>query len=229
MKLICVHGAGGSSLSYYYQERGFRDCEALSLPGHPKGKPASSIEGYMEWVRGYIWGKGYRDVVLVGHSMGGAITQLYALTYPEELKAIILIGTGARLRVDPQYLGECEAAIKDNSQWLKSREAALARVAPEVRSCIVEQARQIGPAVQLNDFLCCDKFDPMERLQEIRLPTLAIGGTEDVMTPVKYIEYLASKIPGARKLIVPGATHHVHLEYPDDVNAAIGDFLNSLA
>lgn len=44
--------------------------------------------------------------------MGGAITQLYALTYPDELRAIVLIGTGARLRVDPRYLERCEDAVR---------------------------------------------------------------------------------------------------------------------
>ena len=84
MKLVFLHGAGGSSLSFYYQMRHFRNSKGIDLPGHPIGSPCDSIEGYMEWVRGFIASRRYKDVILCGHSMGGAIAQLYALTYPEE-------------------------------------------------------------------------------------------------------------------------------------------------
>jgi pimeloyl-ACP methyl ester carboxylesterase len=228
MKLVFVHGSGGSSLSFYYQLRHFRNAKAIDLPGHPRGKPCTSIEGYMEWLRGYIAARRYKDVVLGGHSMGGAIAQLYGLLYPEELRGLILIGTGARLRVHPQYLEECKNAINDNSQWLKNREANLARVAPDVREMLLRRALEIGPAVQLNDLLCCDRFDIMDRVQEIPLPTLVICGTEDVMTPVKYTDYLASKIPNARKTVLEGATHYVLLERPKEVNRAIEEFVRSL-
>ena len=106
MKLVFLHGAGSSSLAYYYQLRHFRNSKAIDLPGHSSGKACHDIEGYLEWVRGFITARRYKDVVLCGHSMGGAITLLYALQYPQELKAIILLGTGARLRVHPRLRGQ---------------------------------------------------------------------------------------------------------------------------
>ena len=95
MQLVFVHGAGESGLSFHYQLQYFTDAVAVDLPGHPKGMPCTEIDGYVEWLRGFNSGSGYRDVVLCGHSMGGAITLLYALRYPEELKGIVLIGSGA--------------------------------------------------------------------------------------------------------------------------------------
>ena len=109
-----------SSLSFYFQMRHFRNSKGIDLPGHPAGKPCTTIEGYVEWVRGFIAARRYKDVVLCGHSMGGGITQLYALTYPEELQGIILIGTGARLRVHPKYLQEAEEAQTDSTRWLEN-------------------------------------------------------------------------------------------------------------
>ena len=106
MKLVFLHGAGSSSLSFYYQLRHFRNSKAIDLPGHPTGKACESIEGYLEWVRGFNTARRYKDVILCGHSMGGAIAQLYALRYPDELKGIILIGTGARLRVRTDIMDE---------------------------------------------------------------------------------------------------------------------------
>ena len=138
----------------------------------------------------------YRDVVLCGHSMGGAISQLYALKYPEELKGIVLIGTGARLRVHPKYLKECEDGVEGRAEWLENRKADYSRIEPKVQQALLKRSAEVGPAVQLNDLLCCDTFDIMDRVHEIRLPAQVVCGSEDVMTPVKYSEYLADKISG---------------------------------
>lgn len=224
MKLLFVHGSGGTSLSFYYQIRRFKNSTGIDLPGHPVGRPCASIEGYVEWLRGFIAAKGYRDVVLCGHSMGGAIAQYYGLSYPDELRALVLVGTGARLRVHPQYLAECE----DTARWRKSMEASLDGVAPEVRDKVLEKSFEVGPAVARNDLLCCDRFDVMDRVHEIPLPSLVICGTEDVMTPVKYADYLAERIPRSQKVLVEGGTHYVHLEHPGVVNRAISRFLAAL-
>lgn len=204
MKLVFVHGAGESSLSYYYQLRRFRNAKGIDLPGHPVGKPCQTIDGYVEWVRGYVAARRYKDIVLCGHSMGGAIAQVYALRYPEELKGLILLGTGARLRVHPNYLKECEDGVADPGAWLETRKPDYAGVELELQRALLERAAAVGPAVKLNDLLCCDAFDIMDLVQEIRLPTLVVCGSRDAMTPVKYTDYLADMIPGAKKAIVEG-------------------------
>lgn len=231
MKLVLVHGSGASSLSYYYQARHFADADAVDLPGHPRGKPCPSVELYTEWLRGYIWGKGYRDVVLGGHSLGGAIVLTYALKYPEEVKGLVLMGTGARLRVHPDFLGECEKAVSDGAarqRWLEARAANYARVEPRMREMLLDKAKEVGPAAMLNDLLCCDRFDIMDRLGQIKAPALVVQGDEDVMTSVKYGRFLADKIAGTKIQVFPGGTHQVMLEQPDAVNRAIEGFVRVL-
>ena len=93
MKLVFLHGAGCSSLSFYYQLRHFRSAKAIDLPGHPDGKPCETIDGYLEWVRGFMKARRYKNVILCGHSMGGAIAMRYAHKYPEELRGLVLLGT----------------------------------------------------------------------------------------------------------------------------------------
>jgi pimeloyl-ACP methyl ester carboxylesterase len=80
----------------------------------------------------------------------------------------------------------------------------------------------------LNDLLCCDKFDIMGSVQNIKLPTLVLCGSEDEMTPVKYTNYLANKIEGAIKVIIDCATHAVARGKPREVNQAIESFLARL-
>ena len=228
MKLIFIHGSGGCKDAWHYQLKYFPDADAVNLPGHPDGEPRTSIEGYVDWLREYIQQKGYRNVVLAGHSLGGAVAQLYALKYPDDLEGLILIGTGARLRVHPMYLEEFEKAKNDPRILEQMRETGMENIDPELKELLKKRALEVGAAVFLNDMLCCDRFDLMDRVHEIKLPTLALCGTEDVMTPPKYIKYLADKIAGATKVIIPGATHNVPIEKPDEVNQAIDDFLRSI-
>lgn len=228
MKLVFVHGAGESSLSFYYQLRHFRNSKAIDLPGHPTGKPCTDIDGYLEWVRGFNTARRYKDVVLCGHSMGGAITLQYALRYPEELKGIILIGSGAKLRVHPDYLTRCKEPGPDNALWLESRKGSYQDVEPDIHQVLMRRAEEVGPGVELNDLQACDRFDVMEKIGEINLPVQVICGNNDVMTPVKYSDYMAQNIEGARQEVVEGGSHFVQLEKYQQVNEQIERFLAAL-
>ena len=226
MKLLLIPGSGAGGQNWLFQIQHFPGSEGISLPGHPDGKPLSTIPEYVEWLYDYIHKKGYKDVVLGGHSLGGGIALQYALKYGTELKGLILVGTGARLRVLPDTLNTLKGLIGNDAEWRKYVDLT---PIPDQR---LEPARQvkirIGPAILLNDLLACDKFDVMNELQNIKVPTLIIVGTEDIMTPVKYSQFLANKIPGSKLVVIQGATHGVAQEKPTEVNTAIEEFLSSV-
>ncbi|MQF66861.1 alpha/beta hydrolase [SAR202 cluster bacterium AD-802-F09_MRT_200m] len=228
MKLVFLHGAGSSSLAYYYQLRHFRNSKAIDLPGHSTGKACSDIESYLEWVRGFISARRYKDVVLCGHSMGGAISLLYALRYPEELKGLILIGTGARLRVHQDYLNLCRQPGPDNADWLAGHMKHFNSVAPDMHPVLSQRAEEVGPEVELNDLMACDRFDVMGQLGKIVLPTQILCGSDDVMTPVKYSDYLTEHMQNARKVVISGGSHFVQMEKFKKVNEEIESFMGSL-
>jgi len=230
MKLIFIHGSGAAGDIWYFQKLRFPDADAPDLPGHPRGQLCESVDEYVEWLHSYIQGQGYKDVVLAGHSLGGAITLLYALKYPQDLKGIISIGSGARLRVLPLILEAIREKLDDQQGWLNELVVPLyATVDETVRQLMIPRMLANGPAAQLNDFLACDKFDIMDRVGEIKLPALAIVGDQDNMTPPKYSQYLASHLPNCRAVIIEGCTHLAFLEKPDQVNLAIEGFLTQIA
>jgi pimeloyl-ACP methyl ester carboxylesterase len=228
MQLIFLHGSGGSKESWQHQARFFEGADAVDLPGHPEGEPCTSIAGYVEWLRAYIQERAYREVVLVGHSLGGGIALLYALEHPEDLAGIVLVGSGARLRVHPAFLEGLAKAEEKPEVFLEFLKTGHERIEPELTEVLLRRAKENGPAVTLNDLRACDEFDIMDRLGEIRVPTLAICGTDDVMTPPKYSNFMVEKISGARAVVVPGGTHMAFAEKPEEVNAAIGEFLQGL-
>ena len=127
MQLLMVHGSGQNELTYHYQTAQFANADAVNLPGHPDGQPRDSIAGYVDWLREYAVGNGYPPFVLFGHSMGGAIALDYALRFPQDLAGLVLIGTGARLRVHPDYLNRC----LDDAQWRAEAPAYYEAINPE--------------------------------------------------------------------------------------------------
>jgi pimeloyl-ACP methyl ester carboxylesterase len=229
MKLIFVHGAGNTGFVWYYQTKYFPGSDAVSLVGHPEGQPCTSVEDYAVWLRKYIHDHGYSEPVIVGHSMGGAVAQTYALKYPGEVKGLILVGSGARLRVRPDFINALKALIDAPPGKLREFEEMLyGHVAPEIRDMVLDKIVEVGARVFLSDFQACDKFDTMDTVHQIKAPALVICGTQDDMTPLKYSHYLVDKISGARLVAVQGASHMVFLEMPQEVNTSIEEFIKRL-
>jgi len=228
MQLIFIHGSGGSKESWFYQTQYFKGSLALDLPGHPQGNLIPTIDGYVEWLHKTIQNAGFRHLVLVGHSLGGGIALLYALKYPEEVKGIITVGSGARLRVHPMFLEALEKAIQDPSKFENAPNPAFDLIDPELASVLKRRSMENGPAATLNDMKACDQFDIMDRIAEINIPTLALCGDQDVMTPPKYSLYLAGHMPKAKALVIEGGTHMVYAEKPLEVNRAIDEFLQTI-
>ena len=144
MQLVMVHGSGQNELTYHYQTAAFADSDAVNLPGHPDGEPRDSIGGYVDWLREYAADKGYPPFVLFGHSMGGAIALDYALRFPEDLAGLVLIGTGARLRVHPNYLNRC----LDEAQWRAEAPGYYEAINRVLAPQLAERALQSGPMVE---------------------------------------------------------------------------------
>jgi pimeloyl-ACP methyl ester carboxylesterase len=228
MKLIFIHGSGGCKESWQYQTQYFEGSEAIDLPGHPDGELCSSIDDYVKWVHEFVTVKGYTDLVITGHSLGGGIALQYGLRYPANVKGLICVGSGARLRVHPMFLEDLEKAIaaKENTQAFT--ETSLNLVDSELAKIIARRMQENGLAAMLNDLRACDKFDIMDRLGDIDTPLLAVNGTDDVMTPPKYSQYLVDHMHNARTVTIPGGTHFVFAEKPEEVNLAIEDFLKTL-
>lgn len=203
-----------------------RTAIAIDLPGHGRseGSGADRIEAYCDIVKEFLAALDLDRPVVVGHSMGGAIALSLALVDPGLLTAMVLVGTGARLRVQPQLFAD----LHDDVRGAVGRIAKLARApgaSAEQLTQDVEAMLRTPASVLEADFRACDAFDLMEQVRTITLPTLIICGTDDLMTPPKYADYLHRKINGSQFALIPAAGHMVMLEQPDEVSREIEAFL----
>ncbi len=232
--LLFVHGSGGDHTIWGYQLEGLKDAftvAALDLNGHGRSprREGDGLSLYTEDVLSVLdaLAEEHGPAVLLGHSLGGAVALHAALQKPKGLRALGLIGTGAKLRVHPDILRaideDFERAVEQILQWA---------FAPDPPSDLYQRAKEQmlrnGQAALSRDFRTCDAFDVMDRLGDVEVPALVVVGREDRLTPVKYSEYLRDRIEGAILEVIEGAGHMVMVERPEALNGAIRRFVSAL-
>jgi pimeloyl-ACP methyl ester carboxylesterase len=225
---VFVHGAGGTASTWDLQRLAFPAAVAVDLPGHRDGGPGCRrVEEYAAWLHAALNQRGWYPAVLVGHSLGGAIVLASALTHPQDLVAMVLVATGARIRVAPAVLNGLLVDYPGTVDWIIARGLAPG-ADPRLAQRLKEAMLAVPAEVTLGDFQACDAFDVMDRVEGIRIPALVIGAKEDQLTPPKYAEYLHAHLPGSRLEWVEHAGHMVHAERPREVNEAIRQFVSDL-
>jgi pimeloyl-ACP methyl ester carboxylesterase len=229
--VILIHGAGENHLVWPAGLRRLPETTvyALDLPGHGKsgGDGCTSIKDYVAGLAQFLDCINAPRAILIGHSMGGAIAQLFALTHPLRTAGLVLIATGAKLRVAPQLLDWALSDLPAAAEMVSRMEWG-----PNVPEQIVRLGKQQvlanRPEVLHGDYLACDSFDVRERLRDIKAPTLIVAGTVDQLTPIKYATFMAEQLRDARLVSVPDTGHMVMIEAETIVTYAVEQFVREV-
>lgn len=233
LAVVFIHGSGGDRHDWRFQLDGLRDmCTliAVELPGHglSDGPGESDVSRYASCVEGLIERLELTKVVIVGCSLGSAITQTMALNPKPWLKAIGLVGAGARLRVMPSLLEALlsmpDKALQNLAQYCLSDSAS-----DQLKSAINQKYANSDPLIIHGDLSACDKFDAMKQLSLIKLPAIIIVGAQDRLTPVKYSNFLNQSIGASIMTVIENAGHLVMLEQPEDFNVQMRKFLGQIS
>lgn len=225
LPVILIHRAGSSSHAWWPQMEAIgerRQLVAVDLPGHGEsgGEAEESIRSMGDAVCSVIEELSLRQAVVVGHSMGGAVALSLALYHPDRVGALLLIGSGAKLRVATPIID----AVRHEFDMLPQVMTTMV-FSESTPKEVVEMHRPHlldAPAdVVLKDLEACDRFDVESRLGELTLPVRCITGKEDYLTPPRIARRLVERAPDAELHVVPGTGHMLPLERPEIVNEAI--------
>ncbi len=242
VELVFIHGAGDSGDVWGRQIAHFGEhyrTLAVDLPGHGgrlpgTGEELDSVEGIAEDVIRQIQEHGFAAPVLIGHSMGGAAAQMIALMEPELPRALVLAGSGARLRIQPALIERARQRAEQappgviTPRVIPLEEVTSPSAPPEAREWLRERFGRSTARATYADFVATTSFDVMGRLGEIRQPTLIIGGEDDRWTPPKFQTYFADHIPRSRLVMIPNAGHYPFVEQEALFNRELERFLGEI-
>lgn len=231
--VILLHGAGGNHLYWPAEMRRLPAYRVLApdLPGHGKsgGRGYQSIQAYGQAITNWMVALEVFSAVFVGHSMGSAIALNMALEHSEHVSGLVLVGAGARLRVSLDLIeNTASAATFQNAVDIITQRAFGPQTPGRLVALAAKRMAETRPSVLHSDFLACNGFDVINRINKVIQPTLVIHGSEDCMTPPRYGQFLVDQIALAQFQIIPGAGHMVMLEQPQMVTRLVLDFLDHL-
>jgi len=172
---------------------------------------------------------------VIGASLGGMIAQELALAAPERVDKLVLVcttpGGDASFPMPEQTVALFgQAATLDPQDAL--RRFVVNALSPDAPDELVEEvlayrvANPPDPAGWQAQAAAGPTHDVVERLHELRMPTLVVHGTADNVVDCRNAELLAERIPNARLELVEGAGHLLFWEHADRVSALIEEFLS---
>lgn len=229
-KLVFLHGSGDDARLWQGVIAALPEFEslALDLPGHGAllerpGPTEMSVADYANAVRAELTRRGLSQVTLVGHSLGSAIALRLATDYPALVARLVLVGSGARLRVLPEMLSLAQNDPSAASSQLMK--IGFTGEHARLREMYSAEHAPVAPGILYRDLAACDAFDVMEQLGMLAQPTLIASGEFDQLTPAKYARYLAANITDSSLVLVPNTGHYLPVEAPEALAAAIRAWL----
>jgi pimeloyl-ACP methyl ester carboxylesterase len=247
--IVLSHGVTNSSRSWFHQlealpEAGFRAI-AFDHRGHGQsqvGTAGHSLESLAEDVRSVVEGLDLRGAVLVGHSMGGVAVQAFMTRFPavaaDRVAGIVLLSTlaktpfGSHSTRTKKRIEELTNRAPDMSWVWKSENFGflIARLGfgkdanPSHVELVRQMLRDCPPETRLEAPRALIGLDLTPDLPNLRVPTLVVVGTSDVLTPPAQARLIARLIPGSRLEVFPGGGHMLMLERHDEFNRLLVDF-----
>ena len=166
---------------------------------------------------------GLTDAVVVGVSQGGMIAQWLAVDHPDKVSRLVLTVTMARPNETVrEVLGSwIEMARQGDYQGIMIDDASRSYSAKKRKRALLTY-RLMGNLGKPKDFSrfiiqaeSCLAHDAWDELEQIKCPTLVIGGSEDGIVTAEASAELAGKIPGSRLKMYEGLSHGLYEEAPD--------------
>ncbi len=212
------------------------------LRGYGKSEPAAGEFSHLQDLSALLGYLGVdQPIVLMGCSMGGGLAMDYALERPDQVQALIMVGSGPTgLKLDvptPAKFEEAEKAYNAGDLdrlaelevqiWFDGEGRMPGQVNPAMRQLAYDMDRNALAleAKGLGKRLPDAKAPAAERLSELKMPVLIIVGSHDTPYILAAADYMAEKIPSARKVVIKDAAHLSNMDQPDEFMRILSEFL----
>jgi len=231
--LILTHGNSSTSAMWEGQIEALSKHHKLVLwdmRGHGKSDYPADPNAYSEAltigdIAALLDQIGTRRAIVGGLSLGGYMSLAFYRTHPERVAALLIIDTGPGFKKDEARTAWNKRAHETAERFERDGLSVLKSLSRERSSVTHRDAR--GLALAARGMLTQRDASVMEVLPEIAVPSLIVVGADD--TPfLAASDYMAAKIPGAKKVVIPSAGHAVNIDQPQAFIDAVLPFLGGL-
>jgi pimeloyl-ACP methyl ester carboxylesterase len=192
---------------------------------YPADQNAYSEEATVADMAALLDRVGAKTAIVGGLSLGGYMSLAFYRRHPERVRALLIIDTGPGFKKDEareawnaNAMSRADKLDKEGLATLKSGSAERARATHRDATGLANAAR--GMLTQRDSGV-------IESLPTVKVPSLVIVGADD--TPfIAASDYMAAKIPGAKKVVIPAAGHASNIDQPKAFNEAVLGFVGSL-
>jgi 3-oxoadipate enol-lactonase len=181
---------------------------------------------------------GFETAHVVGASMGGAISQVVAVKFPERVRSLTLACTAGRNHPwREELLTKWRDEALERGIGAMGSDAARWMIGPRSFRRLIPAIGWLGPlalgrpayafASQVDAILAAGKLSEelTDLLSEIVVPALVLVGNQDILTPRGDSEELAARIPTAELVVISGAAHGLMIEHASTFNRILMEFL----
>jgi pimeloyl-ACP methyl ester carboxylesterase len=230
--LIFIHGSGSDHSAWSQQYAKLHkdyNIVAVDLPGHglSSGTGETDVSRYCLGIKKLLDILRLGNVIVIGHSLGAAVTLQFAFTFPQGCDGIVVVGGGLKMPVNLSLL---ELLKKNPAEAIEL--ICKFSLAKDNRSRFFKSLKKSLSAANVNvlhgDLMACDKLDLTEKMKNIKVPALVICGEEDKMMSADFSRQIVENINGAKLCMIKGAGHMAMMERPNEFNDALNIFALSM-
>jgi pimeloyl-ACP methyl ester carboxylesterase len=168
---------------------------------------------------------GAKSAIVGGLSLGGYMSLAFYRAHSERVRALLIIDTGPGFKKDDAREAWNKRAHETGDSFEREGLAVLKSLSRERSSVSHRDASGLARAAR--GMLTQRDARVIESLPDIRVPSLVMVGADD--TPfLAASDYMAAKIPGAQKVVIPAAGHAVNIDQPQAFIEAVLPFLENL-
>jgi sigma-B regulation protein RsbQ len=195
-----------------------------------------SLEGYAQDVLDVIHALDLHDVTFVGHSVSSMVGVLAANREPDRFDRLILIGPSPRYINDDGYVGGFERGDIDGLfemmdknfiGWANFLAPAIMKNAdrPELSAELTESFCSTDPVIARRFAEATFYADNRADLAAVRVPSLILQCSDDMVAPIEVGNYLSGHLPGSTMRVMKANGHCPHMSHPDETIALMKQYL----
>jgi pimeloyl-ACP methyl ester carboxylesterase len=231
--VLLTHGYGSSSHMWAGQTEPFsKDYQLITwdMRGHGKSDYPDDQAQYSEAetvadMAAILDALGHRKAVIGGLSLGGYMSLAFHLVHPDRTLALLIIDTGPGYKNDEARSDWNANAVRRAERFETDGLPAPGTGGAETRTAPHRNA--VGLAKAARGMLTQKDARVISHLPDIKVPSIVIVGAND-QPFIGASDYMAAKIPGAKKVVIPNAGHAANIDQPEAFNAAVLGFLADL-